>query len=374
MQDVLLRTALWEVHSHLCVYCGQVMSFSEMQADHIIPAILKSDVVERTRVLKGLGLSSTADLDGLWNRVPSHRRCNRLKSDDLLNDSNARFFLEIAAKIEPKVTMKATRLRDRAREDRIKAAVAIAVASGQASVNDLVRAAVEAGSGPALIARMQVGDSPSSLVQSVAAGVPISELLELPILPRKHGLEVLTMVKDEDRATVVNCADWAKHRRAGYFTVTTYHIKEEVFFQTAYATLRALEIAAPSATSFIRSTKLTLEAASILPASLPYWSPDAKRLVDDWVARKVSLQQLSRTAGVILEESERGLTITWEGMTAYVSEILRADLDGDGVEDILYSYYSRVHQGTFGAGHVGVMTRRSNEALLEEIVVPAMVP
>ena len=183
------------------------------------------------------------------------------------------------------------------------------------------------------------------------------------------------MIKDKERVTVMNCADWAERRRAGFFAATTYDLKEEVFFQNAYATLHALKSAVPSVASFIESMRLGTEAAAIMPASfLPYLSPDEDATVKDWVARGVSLLDLSKKADVVLGESQDTLTITWNGITAYVSEILRADLDGDGVEDLLYSYYSRVHKGTFGAGHVGVLTRRSDSAMLEEIVVPAMTP
>jgi HNH endonuclease len=373
MLDVLLRTALWEAHNHLCVYCGQLVPFSEMQADHIVPAVLQSNEAERTRVLEGPGLHASADLDEIWNRVPSHRRCNRAKSDNLLNDGSIRFFLDVAARAESKVTHEVERLRRRNREDRLKAAIAIAVVSGETSVADLIRAAVNSGSEPTLIAKMQTGDSASSLIKSVAGGVPISSLLALPILPRKHGLDELTMVKDKERVAVLNCADWAKYRRAGFYAATTYDIKEEAFFSDAYATLRALEVATPSATSFIGPIHFTSEFAGVFPASLlPRLSPDDGILVTRWIAEGVSLLDLSRNNGVILGEHQGALTITWESMTAYVSEILRADLDGDGIEDILYSYYSRVHQGTFGAGRVGVLTRRSDTALMEELMVDSM--
>ena len=69
VRDVFLRTALWEAHRHVCAYCGQLVPFAEMQADHVVPATLKSDAAEMTKVLNGLGLPETANLDDIWNRL-----------------------------------------------------------------------------------------------------------------------------------------------------------------------------------------------------------------------------------------------------------------------------------------------------------------
>jgi hypothetical protein len=256
-----------------------------------------------------------------------------------------------------------------------EAALVIAIAAGQISVDEVVRTAVSAGSGPRLIANINAATSSSKLIQAVAAGAPPTELLNLPILPRPHGLEVLTMSRDNEHATVVSCANWAELRRAGFCPMTTYDIKEEALFKDAYATLRALELATPAATSFLRTIHLNTEAAAFLPASLlPCLSSDADAMIQRWTAESVSLLDLSRKEGVELEATGDGLSITWDGMSAYLHEILRADLDGDGLEDLVYSCYYRVNRGTFGAGNVGVLTRRSSCAMLEPISIAALYP
>jgi hypothetical protein len=375
MWDVALRTALWESYNHLCAYCGQLVSFSEMQVDHVIPASLNMNPAERTHVLTALGLPPAADLDDAWNRLPSHGHCNRPKTDNLYHDSTLRFFLERAAKMEPEVLRLAARLKEQSRSERLKAAIAIAVAAGTLSVDEVARAAVQSGSTPRLMARARAGNPSSQLIQAVAEGEAVSELLMIPILPREDGLEVLSMSRGHESVEVVTGADWSERRRTGFRATTTYDIKEETFFKTAYATLRALETASPSLVSFIPAMPFGADGAPFLPASLlPYLSPDAGAKVENWIARRVPLDALAKTEGVTLEHSGGGLMITWNRMTAYLTEVLRADLDGDGVEDLLYSGYSRVHEGTFGAGHIGVLTRRSNDALFQEILIPQLQP
>jgi hypothetical protein len=53
-------------------------------------------------------------------------------------------------------------------------------------------------------------------------------------------------------------------------------------------------------------------------------------------------------------------------MIRVLVEIMRADLDGDGVEDILVWSYERVIEGTHSFVSTMVLSRRSLEALFEQ--------
>jgi hypothetical protein len=48
-----------------------------------------------------------------------------------------------------------------------------------------------------------------------------------------------------------------------------------------------------------------------------------------------------------------------------LKELLRADIDGDGIEEILIQYYTYAVGGTFGYGFVGTLHRSGPDAMFE---------
>ena len=53
-------------------------------------------------------------------------------------------------------------------------------------------------------------------------------------------------------------------------------------------------------------------------------------------------------------------------MSRTLVEVMRMDLQGDGIEDILLYGYDRAIGGTFGAGFTMALTRKSPTGVLEE--------
>ena len=59
----------------------------------------------------------------------------------------------------------------------------------------------------------------------------------------------------------------------------------------------------------------------------------------------------------IISSSSLSLTPHYNYMGLYLIEILRADLNNDGIEEVLLSWYEWALEGTFGAGGTVVLTR-----------------
>jgi hypothetical protein len=68
---------------------------------------------------------------------------------------------------------------------------------------------------------------------------------------------------------------------------------------------------------------------------------------------------------VIEQRSRHYLSLVYEGMGKVYWEFLRADLNGDGIEDILLSTYEYATHGTFGFGDVMLITRLSEDSKFE---------
>ncbi len=59
----------------------------------------------------------------------------------------------------------------------------------------------------------------------------------------------------------------------------------------------------------------------------------------------------------IVSSSPLSLTLHYDGMGLYLNEILRADLNDDGVEDLLVGRYEWALERTFGTGSTIALTR-----------------
>jgi 5-methylcytosine-specific restriction endonuclease McrA len=77
-----LRLALYETYHHICPYCGNPLTYREMQVDHILPAHYPAPLVLKPYV----DYLSTCNFnidepDYIENYFPSHGYCNRDKSN-----------------------------------------------------------------------------------------------------------------------------------------------------------------------------------------------------------------------------------------------------------------------------------------------------
>lgn len=82
--------------------------------------------------------------------------------------------------------------------------------------------------------------------------------------------------------------------------------------------------------------------------------------------RLITVDDLVKDSRVVIEHSSRHyLSLTFEGMGKVYWEILRADLNGDGIEDILLSTYSYAIGGTLGFGGITIVTKTSTGSKFE---------
>lgn len=116
--DPSLRTALLEAYNHKCIYTGDLVSYGELQVDHIIPEKLESNPVEFKQRLKELDLPENFELNSLWNLVPTTRRPNSLKSDKPFSLKGTRYFLEIAQDKAHKVKEVLKKIEEKAKQEK----------------------------------------------------------------------------------------------------------------------------------------------------------------------------------------------------------------------------------------------------------------
>lgn len=113
--DLITRTALWRATGSTCFYCRELLSFRQLDVDHIIPKDIGPAEFQKLTAL--LGLDATFTIDCLRNLVPSHHDCNMRKSDTRFSESSLRFYLETWSRKQPAIDREIASLRQRASID-----------------------------------------------------------------------------------------------------------------------------------------------------------------------------------------------------------------------------------------------------------------
>lgn len=129
----------------------------------------------------------------------------------------------------------------------------------------------------------------------------------------------------------------------------------------------AMRVAKAADATFITDPRKGIDSFNILPVTLlPYISPETEDEILKLDGAGMTIQDLVDDLQVQVDErTPNYVSLRYAGMGGAYWEILRADLNGDGIEDILVSYYTFALEGTFGAGGVCMLTRSSPEAKFE---------
>jgi hypothetical protein len=109
----------------------------------------------------------------------------------------------------------------------------------------------------------------------------------------------------------------------------------------------------------LNTYKVSIANFDLLPVTLlPALSVDSVEELQRFRSEGVGIPDLIAQGRVkIVSCSPLSLTLHYDYMGLYLNEILRADLNGDGVEDLLIGSYEWALRGTFGAGCTIALTR-----------------
>lgn len=190
----------------------------------------------------------------------------------------------------------------------------------------------------------------------------IESLLDKPILIGGNAEFAAEFVSANGSKMVVHtCREYRAAQAGKYYADTTYDIKSEAFLKTASAILDAVARAAVPAISYVNDPYCGVADLQLLPKEiLPMLASDDE---DEVVAmEETSLSQLAQNGKIeIMNVSSKRIHFRWKGCGAVLSELLRADLDGDGSEEILVQYYMYAVGGTHGHGDVLMLRRTGPE-------------
>jgi hypothetical protein len=363
--NAVVREALWIAHSKKCAYTQELIDLGSMQIDHVIPEKVAQSHHDLARIKATLGLAPDFDPFGFENLLPTKAGANRQKNDLVLNPSAAHFFLSIAAAKKPQAERNVERINKRIQTGRAFIILQQLLESGVVQPADV--ASILAGSPDEvfkLVAALDFADQ--TQVQSVSKA-ELDELRRRPIkLGANDHLDGLTLGRESgEEAHVRTCLEYEAALHAGYYARTTFEMKMSVFFEHQCGLLSALSRATLPTRSHFSEPRVGLPDLQLLPFAL---FPNIGERAEPEAVTDQSTYQDKVDAGV-LRVKRVGSTLLNieepEGMGQHLVEVIRADFDGDGLEEILVFEYCYATHGTLGFGGIRLLSRKAGQGLLE---------
>jgi hypothetical protein len=161
----------------------------------------------------------------------------------------------------------------------------------------------------------------------------------------------------------------------GFYAFSTYGMSvASQSFERPLAILRSITRADVAEQSFISSPRRGLADVSLLPASLLFLVEDMTS-DENFVGVRAGLAGKSihdlvmAREAVIVDVSSESLMIEYRGCRTFMFELMRADFDGDGIEDLLIHWGGGPITGTYSSGTVVTLSRRSDDALFSVVPV-----
>ncbi len=204
-------------------------------------------------------------------------------------------------------------------------------------------------------------------VESIAKE-KIDTLRDLPIrLGLNDHIDGVTLTKKRDDAVYVRtCREYDDALKQGYYPNSNFDYKMSFFFMHPCGLLNALEKARVPKQNFISDAKVGVVNLELLPFQIFFEnlagqsSWDADRDLETTYQQKVDNQEL-----VVTQKSQNVLNVEGNGMGQMLQEVVRADFNNDGIEDVLLFEHNFIKKGTFADAGIIVLTRKSMNGKFE---------
>jgi hypothetical protein len=353
------RRAIWEAHHRKSPYNGEIIPWNELNIDHVIPV---TDPVHLKRAYDLGVVDANFDVNGFENLLPAHVHHNQGKTDNDWEEGTLRFFLEIARSRKSEIE---TRMANGIRNDAaLKAYLELKVTAerNEVTVEDMfsyVRHQAD-GEVPLRITPGVEGADITSANSSIAA-----VLMDRRFALGGGSITQFTLHTEAGAPVVVSTAnEYLTARERGCFPLTNFEIKAMSMAEETTELLKAVRDSSYAEQSEIREPIVTmnhLERWGAEWATEALWGRDTK----DPIEGIKTIADFFRSGTCHIETQDQ-----WElrfsvdsGLSVIMRELLRADLDGDGSEEILVFHYVYAPQGSLGAGMVAT-AKMDREGLL----------
>jgi hypothetical protein len=357
------RYAIWTAHSKRCAYCQEPLKYADLEIDHIIPQSLRKNSTRLQNLLAQLSLHANYDLDSLENLLPAHGGCNRRKKASVFGQANTRFFLEMAHGKLVTIRSLIPQLEIESSREKLLALVGAALQSGNTDLGELAEIAAKTSNFP-LNATVEFE---SGTWEVKADPEKINKLFDEPVVLNVEGRQEGVRFKDGkgSELSIRTCREFKSAITAGYYPSDNSELKVSFTLATASAVLEAASCAKLAPISYIRSPRLGVTNLNLFPSKLaPTKRLDRSEII--LVSDVDSIQSLHEKGSISVQiSSDSRVAIECEDHGVILTELMRADFDYDGIEEILVQEHFYIKGATFRALNICLLCRRYVDSMFE---------
>ncbi|MFV8799056.1 HNH endonuclease [Yersinia sp. LJYL362] len=364
------REAIWLAHSKKCAYTRELLDISNFHIDHIIPETLNSNPKLRSDTLRKLNLSQDFDLLGWENLLPCRPGANLQKSAEVFEPAHTHFFLGVAASKKTDVVDHLKIIEHRKNRGRALILLQQCLERGELTAVEIAQVLEQYREEPEaifeLLQGMQFTDEDEITVISRA---DIETLRNRSVrLGENNHINGVTLTNDDDVERFVStCREYDEALSQGFYAKTTFDMKMASWFEHQCGLLSALEAADSPERSFVANPRVSVIDLSLMPF---YLFPNLSDVADS-IESNISYQDKVDDGTLTIKRvSQNLLRIESSSMGQQLIEVIRADFNSDGIEDILLFEYCYATEGTLGFGGVKMITRFSSTGMFELISTP----
>jgi len=353
-----LRLAIYDAYKGKCFYTGMPVPYQDFEVDHIIPESRESDIED---IKKRLGLSDDFHINSVENLVPSRPGTNLQKNNQMFSDyALLMCFERTKAKKATVVALHEKYKKQSKLGDGYKAIDRLLV-SGKINleeINNYVHWKImEQWKDKKITLNYPICFTDGEM-REVTVNDSHRELLTRTLELFGEGKGVELIGDHDDRVEVHTLSEWKEYIDKGYTPITNADIKMSGTFEFLGGLLTALEVAQMPKLSFVegQSMKDLVESfsASVLTA------------VEQELPNATIGELVKKGKAEIIEQEDNAACIRYDGFLNTFSEQFRADLTGDGIENIFCYVWRNADGGLMGWGETMMLGCHGKGSIVEK--------
>jgi len=363
--DTPTRAGIWNANKTKCFYCYTEIEFTDLHIDHIIPEGVSD--AELKELISEYGLNKSFTINSFENLVPTHRICNQRKTDDVLNKATILYYFGLNAKKVESVKTEIKKLKRKDYYNKLNSKIASALDQDFINVDELTKIINEKKSidwiEKVIILPIAINFEDSSF-NTFCFDKNLDNLYDKKIIFGGVFKSIDLKNDSNENITISTLKEWMEATKQGFypFTNTTIKLAENVDFLGNL--IKAVENAKLPKVSFLDEPWIAINNLDYLSPKLLF-DPEEKFITN--IQNGESIGDLYRKNLVKLNQSNLfDLSIEFDGFETSISEQFRADLNDDGIEDILVRIWYRAIGGSLGFGETLILTRQSTKSLIEK--------
>ncbi|KUJ55306.1 HNH endonuclease [Chryseobacterium aquaticum] len=362
--DTPTRAGIWSAHGTKCFYCNTDIDFKDLNIDHIIPQSI-SDHKLKELILE-YGLNESFTINSFENLVPTHRICNQRKTDSVFNKSSVLYYLDLNTKKVEFVKAEINKLKRKKYFNQLHSKIASALEQDYINIDELTKIINE---------KRNIDWVEKEIKLPIAIHFDDASLdtfyfdKNFDYLYDKKIIfggiyESISLKNDFDEdINISTLREWMEATKQGFYPLTTSDIKLSENVDFLGNLLNTIENAKLPKVSFLNEPWISID-------NLDYLSPkilfDPEGILTTNIQNGESMGDLYRKKLINLIETDLfDISIEFDGFETSISEQFRADLNDDGIEDILVKTWYRAISGSLGFGTTLILTKKSIKSLIE---------